>query len=122
MDVLEYREYCLSLPYTEECTPFDETTLVFKVAGKMFAYADMDEFHWICMKCEPDKAIELREKYSDQILPAYHSNKRHWNMVRTDGDLPDRKIKEWIKDSYLLVVEKLPKMKRWAIMDELPDL
>lgn len=122
MDVIEYREYCLSLPFTEECTPFDETTLVFKVAGKMFAYADMEEFQWIAMKCEPNKALELRENYPDEVLPAYHSNKKHWNMVRTDGDLPDRLIKEWIRDSYLLVVEKLPRVKRWEIMDELPDL
>ena len=122
MDVIEYREYCLSLPFTEECTPFDETTLVFKVAGKMFAYADMEEFQWIAMKCEPNKALELRENYPDEVLPAYHSNKKHWNMVRTDGDLPDRLIKEWIRDSYLLVVEKLPRIKRWEIMDELPDL
>lgn len=121
MDVIEFREFCLSLPLAEESTPFDETTLVYKIGGKMFAYADMVEFTGISMKCEPNKAIELREQYPDQVIPGYHSNKKHWNTVLTHGDIPDRLIKEWIKDSYLLVVEKLPKLRRWEITDLLGD-
>ena len=121
MDVMEFREYCLSLPLAEESTPFDETTLVYKVGGKMFACADMVDFAGISLKCEPSKAIELREQYPDQVVPGFHFNKRHWNTVHIGGDLSDRLIKEWIRDSYLLVVEKLPKVRRWEIMDALGD-
>ena len=89
MDILELRRYCLSLPLAEECTPFDETTLVFKIGGKMFCYTDMVEFRWIAVKCDPDRAVLLRERYPELVTPAFHSNKRHWNGIRTDGDLPD---------------------------------
>lgn len=104
MDVLAFREYCLSLPVSEECTPFDETTLVFKVGGKMYTYADMVDFEWIALKCDPDEAIALRERYPDEITPAFHSNKRHWNGVCTVGDLPDGFIREQIRNSYRLVL------------------
>lgn len=79
MDILELRRYCLSLPLAEECTPFDETTLVFKIGGKMFCYTDMVEFRWIAVKCDPDRAVLLRERYPELVTPAFHSNKRHWN-------------------------------------------
>lgn len=88
MDILELRRYCLSLPLAEECTPFDETTLVFKIGGKMFCYTDMVEFRWIAVKCDPDRAVLLRERYPELVTPAFHSNKRHWNGIRTDGDRP----------------------------------
>ena len=107
MDILEFRRYCLSLPLAEECTPFDETTLVFKVGGKMFCYTDMVQFEWIAVKCDPDEAILLRERYPEEVQPAYHSNKRHWNGIRTDGDLPDRFIKEQLRNSYRLVAASL---------------
>ena len=94
MDILELRRYCLSLPLAEECTPFDETTLVFKIGGKMFCYTDMVEFRWIAVKCDPDRAVLLRERYPELVTPAFHSNKRHWNGIRTDGDLPDAFIRE----------------------------
>lgn len=83
MDILELRRYCLSLPLAEECTPFDETTLVFKIGGKMFCYTDMVEFRWIAVKCDPDRAVLLRERYPELVTPAFHSNKRHWNGIRT---------------------------------------
>ena len=86
MDVLTFRDYCLSLPMAEETTPFDETTLVYKVGGKMFACADMAEFEWVAVNA------------------AWHFNKRHWNAVRTTGDLPDGFIREQIRNSYLLVL------------------
>ena len=104
MDILTFRDYCLSLPMTEECTPFDETTLVMKVGGKMYAYTDMVGFEWIALKCDPDEAIALRERYPDEVTPAFHSNKRHWNGVRTTGDLPDAFIREQIRNSYRLVL------------------
>lgn len=103
MDILELRRYCLSLPLAEECTPFDETTLVFKIGGKMFCYTDMVEFRWIAVKCDPDRAVLLRERYPELVTPAFHSNKRHWNGIRTDGDLPDAFIREQLRHSYLLV-------------------
>lgn len=111
MDVIEMREYCLSLPHTEECTPFDETTLVYKVGGKMFACADMADFTGVSVKCDPDQAIELRERHPE-IVGAYHFNKRHWNKVLTGGDLPDRMIKEQIYNSYRLVISGMPKARQ----------
>jgi predicted DNA-binding protein (MmcQ/YjbR family) len=107
MDVLEFRQYCLSLPLVEETTPFDETTLVYKVGGKMFCYTDMVDFEWIALKCEPGEAIELRERYPGLVTPAYHGNKKHWNGVNTRGELPDRFIKEQLRGSYLLVAKNI---------------
>lgn len=103
MDILTFRDYCLSLPMTEECTPFDETTLVMKVGGKMYAYASMVDFSRVAVKCDPDQAIVLRERYAG-VTPAWHSNKRHWNDVHTDGDLPESFIREQLRNSYLLVL------------------
>lgn len=103
MDIVAFRHYCLSLPLAGECTPFDETTLVFKVGGKMFCYTDMVEFEWVALKCDPDQAILLREQYPGLVEPAYHGNKRHWNGVRVDGDLSDGFIREQVLNSYRLV-------------------
>lgn len=105
MDILDFRDYCLSLPLTEECTPFDETTLVYKIGGKMYACADMERFTRIALKCDPDRALLLRERYAE-IRPAWHFNKRHWIDVVPDGDLPERFIREQIRHSYLLVLEQ----------------
>ncbi|GAA4848414.1 MmcQ/YjbR family DNA-binding protein [Algivirga pacifica] len=108
MDIISYRDYCLSFPGTTEHTPFDEVTLVFKVMGKMFALTNMDTFESINLKCDPEKAIELREKYT-AVLPGYHMNKKHWNTVLIDGSISDQQLKEWIKESYDLVIKGLPK-------------
>lgn len=105
MDVLTFRDYCLSLPMTEETTPFDETTLVYKIGGKMYACADMVDFDRIAVKCDPDRAIMLREQYPE-VTTAPHFNKRHWNGLRTDGDLPDAFLREQIRDSYMLVLRQ----------------
>ena len=120
MDILELRRYCLSLPLAEECTPFDETTLVFKIGGKMFCYTDMVEFRWIAVKCDPDRAVLLRERYPELVTPAFHSNKRHWNGFRTDGDLPDAFIREQLRHSYLLVAAGItPKALRQEIRNQI---
>lgn len=113
MDVLSLRDYCLSLPLTEECTPFDETTLVYKIGGKMYACADMVDFTCVAVKCDPDEALRLREEYPE-VSTAPHFNKHHWNGIRTDGDLPDAFIREQIRNSYLLVVRQnvAPKARR----------
>lgn len=111
MNILDYRNFCISLPGVTEEFPFDDKTLVFKVMGKMFTACDVDEFDSINLKCDPVKAIELREFYPE-VSPGYHMNKKHWNTVSMQGDLPDDLIREWIKDSYDLVVENLPKRDR----------
>lgn len=103
MDILNFRDYCLSLPMSEETTPFDETTLVYKIGGKMYACADMADFETIAVKCDPQEALLLRERYAEVDVPRYF-NKTHWNSLRTTGDLPDSFIREQIRNSYLLVL------------------
>lgn len=109
MDIESLREYCLSKKEVEEGFPFGETTLVFKVKGKMFLLAGLDnpvlQFN---VKCDPEKAIEWRERFA-AVQPGYHMNKRLWNTVILDGTIPARTIKEMIDDSYILVVRSLPK-------------
>jgi predicted DNA-binding protein (MmcQ/YjbR family) len=112
MHIEQFRGFCLSFPGTTEEFPFDENTLVFKVMGKMFVLCDVDEFESINLKCDPVKAIELREQYPEIVNPGYHMNKKHWNTVSMQYNLPDDLIKEWITDSYNLVVAGLPKKDR----------
>lgn len=104
----EFRKYCLAFKEVTEEFPFNENTLVFKVGGRIFALADIDVFERINLKCHPEKAVELRERYPD-VMPGYHMNKEHWNTIVVNGSVPDKLIKEWIKDSYDLVVQGLPK-------------
>jgi predicted DNA-binding protein (MmcQ/YjbR family) len=111
MNVEEMRDYCLQKKAVTESFPFDETTLVFKVMGKMFALISLDKSPNINLKCDPEKAIELREHYVS-VLPGYHMNKRLWNTILVDGSIPDKLIREWIDDSYQLIVAKLPKKDR----------
>lgn len=119
MNIEEFRLYCLAKPQTEECLPFDQNTLVFKVAGKMFALTSLSsEVFSVNLKCDPDKALELRGKY-DAVQPGYHMNKKHWNTVDFEQDISDKIYKEWIDDSYNLVVAKLTKKVRQSILDEL---
>lgn len=106
MNIEAFREFCLSFPETTEEFPFDENTLVFKVAGKMFALCDVEEFESINLKCDPDEALILRDRYQE-VRPGYHMNKRHWNTVSMQSNLSDELIREWIKTSYLLVVANL---------------
>lgn len=113
MHLEQFRQYCLSLPATEETLPFDEDTLVFKVAGKMFALANMTVFESINLKCDPEQAVELRERYA-AVLPGYHMNKQHWNTVLIDGSISNQLLLQWTKDSYDLVVQSLPKKLRAA--------
>ena len=108
MNIESFREYCLSFRGVTEEFPFDKNTLVFKVSGKMFALCDVEEFKGINLKCDPEKAILLREEYPE-VKPGYHMNKKHWNTVSTESNLPDALIKAWIDDSYRLVAANLPK-------------
>ena len=109
MNIEAYRNYCISKKGVTEEFPFDDKTLVFKVMGKMFTATDIDDFESINVKCDPELAVELREKYPG-VLPGYHMNKKHWNTIAMDGSVPDDLTKKWIDHSYNLVVDKLPKM------------
>ncbi len=111
MHIDELRDYCLSKPHASESFPFDETTLVFKVADKMFALVDLDDNTWVNLKCNPERAVELREQY-DGIMPGYHMNKKHWNLVRLDGVFSHSFICGLIDHSYQLVVGSLSAKKR----------
>jgi len=108
MNIEDFRQYCLSKKAVTEEFPFGPDTLVYKVAGKMFALTDVELFESINLKCDPELAVELREKY-DTVLPGYHQNKKHWNTIVMDNSLPDKLVKEWIDHSYQIVVDGLPK-------------
>ena len=112
MDLEQFREYCLSKSSVTEGTPFGETVLVFKVGGKMFALAPLDEVPATAnLKCDPDLALELRDRY-EQVRPGYHMNKKHWNTVELGSGIPDAELRKMIDHSYELVVKSLPKAKR----------
>ena len=108
MNIESVRDYCLSLPMATEDFPFDETTLVFRVLGKIFAMVDLDDTEWFVLKCDPDYALELRDRHTE-IAPAYHMNKKHWNQLNLFGMLPDELVQSLIRHSYNLVVSKLPR-------------
>lgn len=111
MTLEDFAEYCLAKPGVTDHFPFDENTLVFKVMGKMFALTDVNEFSGINLKCEPDLAVELRERYQ-AVKPGYHMNKIHWNTVEVNSDAPDKIVYEWIDLSYQLIVKSLTKKQR----------
>ena len=111
MNIEDLQEYCLKKPHTTQELPFDEVTLVFKVAGKMFALTSLEGDFAINLKCDPENAVLLREQY-DSIKPAFHMNKTHWITVFIDRTISTNKILEWINDSYDLVVAKIPKKTR----------
>jgi len=108
MNIEEFRDFCLSLKATTEDMPFDENVLVFKVKGKIFALTNINNFSSINLKCDPEKAISLREEYQ-AVIPGFHMNKKHWNTVKIDGTISNKLLKEWTLDSYNLIVSKLPK-------------
>ena len=115
MNIEEIRDYCISKPEVTEGLPFNDTALVFKVVGKMFALLDLsEESRGISLKCDPELAIELREQHPE-VTPAYHFNKRHWNTIIINGRVPDDLIREWIDHSYELVVWGLKRADREAL-------
>ena len=112
MNIEEIREYCIAKPGVTEGFPFNDTALVFKVAGKMFALLDLsEEARGISLKCDPDLAIELREQHPE-VTPAWHFNKVHWNEIALDGVLPNKQLKDWIDHSYNIIVESISRKKR----------
>jgi len=109
MDLEEFREYCLRKSGATEGRPFGEDVLVFKVGGKMFALAALDEIPATAnLKCDPDLALELRDRY-EQVRPGYHMNKKHWNTVELCGEIPVLDLRKMVDHSYELVVKSLPK-------------
>lgn len=108
MDVEKVREYCLNKKGVTESFPFDDTTLVFKVMNKMYALLNLEPPVSINLKCDPEKAVVLREEY-EEVKPGYHMNKVHWNTLDLTGGLRESFVKEMIDHSYELIVAKLPK-------------
>ena len=112
MNTEEIRDYCLAKPGVTESLPFNDTALVFKVAGKMFALLDLSEDRrGISLKCDPELAIELRERHPE-VTGAYHFNKQHWNGIDLHGGIGSDQLKEWIDHSYAIVVASMPGLKR----------
>lgn len=108
MNIDKLQKYCLNKKGVTEGFPFDEETLVFRVADKMFCLVNLTPPWSINLKCDPEKAIELREEY-EEIIPGFHMNKKHWNTVDLHGNLKESLIEELIDDSYNLVFAGLPK-------------
>ena len=113
MNIEEIRDYCLSLPAATEDFPFDESVLAVRIKGKIFTLVPLDSPGQMNLKCDPERAVQLREQY-DGIQPGYHMNKQHWNTVHFDK-VPDKLVKDLIRHSYDLIVAALPK----KIRDEL---
>lgn len=118
MDLGDFVEYCSDKAGVTDSFPFDEHVLVFKVMNKMFALANASEFVSVNLKCDPEKAIDLRERYPETVISGYHMNKSHWNTVFVNRDLKDSDIYKLIDHSYELIVKSLPK----KIREELSGL
>lgn len=117
MDIVSFREYCLSLPEVVETLPFDDDTLVYKVSGRMFAMISLRAPDHFAVKCHPDRAIMLRDRYPE-ITPGFHLNKRHWNDVSIVGELADSHLRAEIRHSYFAVVRNnvTPRQRRQEIL------
>ncbi|MCQ2279599.1 MAG: MmcQ/YjbR family DNA-binding protein [Bacteroidales bacterium] len=123
MDIESFREYCLSLPHATEDMPFDDTVVVFRIKGKIFACICLDKPDFATMKCDPERATELREQYSS-IEGAWHWNKKYWNQVTFRGDVSDELFRSLVRHAYNEVNKKLPKKERvpeLPIPDTSPD-
>jgi predicted DNA-binding protein (MmcQ/YjbR family) len=109
VNVETFRDFCLGLPHCTESLPFDDVTLCFKIADlRIFAILPLDTPNSVNLKCDPEKAVELREQYN-AVIPGFHSNKKHWNTVSFNDDLDDELLFKLVQHSYELVWEKIPK-------------
>jgi predicted DNA-binding protein (MmcQ/YjbR family) len=109
MNLEDFREYCLTKPNVTESTPFGPDTIVFKVGGKIFALASLDDVPThVNLKCDPERALDLRDRY-EEVQPGYHMNKKHWNTIELGGRIPAAELRRLIDHSYDLVVASLPK-------------
>lgn len=117
MTIEAIREYCLSKSHTTEDMPFDQSVLALRVAGKIFLLTNIDEDPLrINLKCDPEKALRLRDEFED-VIPGYHMNKKHWNTVNCEGELKSSFIKRLIDHSYELIVNSFSKKKRSELFD-----
>ena len=115
MNIESLREYCLSKPRAEETLPFGPDTLVYKVDGKIFLLTGLDsEQLRFNVKCNPDKALELREEFP-AVQPGFHMNKKHWNTIIVDGSVSSKQLKEWIDWSYELVAKPAVPVKKKSL-------
>lgn len=114
MDIESFRSHCLSRKGVTEEFPFGETTLVYKVMGKMFALTGIENFESVNLKVDPEIGVELRERYP-AVQPGYHMNKKHWITIQIDGSVPDKLLRQWIDHSYDLVAAGLTKTQRRAL-------
>ncbi len=118
MDIEFFRDFCLSKKGVEESFPFGDDTLVMKLMGKIFALANLDGDLKLNLKCNPEYAIELREKFA-AVSAGYHMNKKHWNTISIDGSISDQKICSWINHSYSLIYNNLTKKEK-DILEQMP--
>lgn len=114
MTLEDFRAHCLKKPGFSEDFPFGPEVLVFRVGGKIFALLDVDTFESVNLKCDPERAVELRERY-EGIKPGYHMNKQHWNTVDAQGGVPGKLLLELADHSYELVKASLPKKVRESL-------
>lgn len=114
MTLDELQAYCAQKKGVSWDTPFGPEVLVFRVLGRVFALAPMDVFTTVNLKCDPERAVELRERYAG-IVPGYHMNKRHWNTVDVTGSVPQKLLLELVDHSYALVRDALPKKLRVSL-------
>ncbi len=116
MNVETLRDFCLGFPHVTEDMPFGPETLVFRVAGKIFLLVSLDnEVFGFNVKCDPELAVTLREKYPRTVMPGYHMNKKHWNTIKAGSSVPDALLEEWIRHSYHLVFNSLSKKTRESL-------
>lgn len=112
MNIEALRDYCIGKTGVSESFPFDSDTLVFKVMGKMYALVNISKAESVNLKCDPDRALELRAQFPDDVFPGYHMSKKHWNTVMIEGRLTQKEIEELIDHSYELVALSLKKADR----------
>jgi predicted DNA-binding protein (MmcQ/YjbR family) len=117
VNIEEFRDYCLEKPGVREEMPFGPDTLVFKVGGKIFALTDIDTFDSINLKCNPERAVKLRDQY-DFIKPGYHMSKKHWNTVLLVSALSNAMLQELIDHSYALVYAGLSKLDKLKVLGD----
>jgi predicted DNA-binding protein (MmcQ/YjbR family) len=115
VNIEEFRDFCLEKPGVREEMPFGPDTLVFKVGGKIFALTDIDTFASINLKCDPARAVELRDQF-DYIKPGYHMSKKHWNTVLLDSAVSNAQLKEMIDHSYALVYAGLSRLDKLKVL------
>lgn len=111
MNVEQFREACLALPWVTEDMPYDDTVVAFRLKGKIFGCLMTDKPDYVVLKCDAERALELRERYS-AIEGAFHCNKKYWNSIRLDGTVPDEVVADLVRHAYEEVNKKLPKRDR----------